>query len=461
MRQTFAQARRIWTWSIAMALVALLAIGPSMVSAAATTNAWQAKIGSAGANGTAKIVATNTGTGSITLRLAKLRASTYLPVMLSKGTCSSVGSTLIKFPAIKTTSSGSAARTSTLTASQVTLIKNATNVGRIAIRIGSSTTGDVKCGLFAPLPVPPYVAATITVGHDPSGVTIAPNGVFVTNWNDNSVSRIDPVTNTVLQNLPLTISGNAGPEAIAYGEDSLWVTAVEWDANNNTLPGALLRVDPATGAQTASIPIGRGAFDVAVSPGAVWVPVSDENQVLRIDPATNTVAATIPVAGSPTGVAFGFGSVWVSSFDGHLSRIDPATNQVSATITTQDSGGLVAVSANAVWMTNVGHMLLSDGKLTRVDPATNQVTASVDLASTALGAFPLSIAAAGGSVWIGYRFNPQVLQVTEATNAIVSRLTLDTPAYDLAADAHNVWVVEQTISDASPRPLGHVVRIGY
>jgi hypothetical protein len=152
--------------------------------AATVSRTWRAKIGSGGANGTATIQAYTSGTGSIALKLAKLRASTYLPVKLSKGTCSSVGTTLITFPAIKTTSTGTAARTSSLTASRVTLIKNATKgTGRIAIRVGSSATGGVKCGLFAvlaiasptPTPTPgatlymgPYYVLTVPAGWSPS-----------------------------------------------------------------------------------------------------------------------------------------------------------------------------------------------------------------------------------------------------------------------------------------------------
>lgn len=166
--------------SMAVALTMMMTV-VTTADAATATNAWRAKIGSAGANGTATVQAYTTGTGSIVLKLAKLKASTYLPVTLSKGTCASVGTTLIRFPAIRTTSTGAAARTSSLTASQVTLIKNATQgTGRTAIRVGSSTTGGVKCGVFAVLAVPPYVTAKITVGRAPHGAVVAPNGIWVT-----------------------------------------------------------------------------------------------------------------------------------------------------------------------------------------------------------------------------------------------------------------------------------------
>jgi putative multiple sugar transport system substrate-binding protein len=136
---------------LSLSLAAILAMSVVAPVGAATVGAsWQAKVGSGGANGTATIQAYTTGSGSLALKLAKLRATIYLPVTLSKGTCGSVGSTLVRFPALRTTSSGTAARTSCLTAFQVRQIKAATTgTGQIAIRVGSSTTGGTKCGVFA------------------------------------------------------------------------------------------------------------------------------------------------------------------------------------------------------------------------------------------------------------------------------------------------------------------------
>ncbi len=121
--------------------------------AAYLTNAWLAKVGTSGANGTAKISRYTNGAGAIALKLARLRASTTLPVVVHKGTCASVGPVLFKLASIRTTSSGAAARTSALTVAQVNLVMAATKgTGRIAIRVGSGATR--KCGAFARLAVP-------------------------------------------------------------------------------------------------------------------------------------------------------------------------------------------------------------------------------------------------------------------------------------------------------------------
>ncbi len=88
---------------LALGIAALLALGPVAAGGATVSAAWSATIGSAGVNGKAAISAYTTGTGAITLKLAKLKASTLHPVVLHKGTCSSVGAVLLTLPSIKTT----------------------------------------------------------------------------------------------------------------------------------------------------------------------------------------------------------------------------------------------------------------------------------------------------------------------------------------------------------------------
>ena len=88
------------------AMVWTVQLGPVAAGAATVSAAWSAKIGSAGVNGKAAISAYTSGSGAISLKLAKLKASTLHPVVLHKGTCSSVGAVLLKLPSIKTSGPG-------------------------------------------------------------------------------------------------------------------------------------------------------------------------------------------------------------------------------------------------------------------------------------------------------------------------------------------------------------------
>jgi YVTN family beta-propeller protein len=444
--------RRRGTAGFLLACVMVLAVAPA-AQAATATNAWLAKVGSSGANGTATIQAFTTGTGNVVLKLKKLPASRTLAVTLLKTSCK--GSTLLTLASVKTTSTGAATRTSSLTASQATAIKKATTgTAKFAIRIGTGTTA--KCGVFAAQIVPAYKVATVTVGPAPAGVAIDVTGVWVTNWWANTLSRIDPATNTVLAVVPLVLTDQEGPFAITSGAGSLWITTTEYSADD-MLPGSIIRVDPVTGSMLATIPGGRGATAIAFGYGGVWVANYVDNSVQRIDPVTNQVAATITVE-APLGITADAKGVWVVDVYGRVSKIDPTTNAVVSTIQTRETGAAVAAGGGSLWVVNPGSLGAANGAITRIDSATGLLTASIPV-----GEFPLSVAYAGGSVWVGLLTTPTLVRISASTNKVLGNLALSAGVYDLAATANAVWTVHQMpIPEGGTQPPnGTVTRVGY
>ena len=96
-------------------------------------------------------------------------------------------------------------------------------------------------------------------------------------------------------------------------------------------------IDTTTNTVSATIPVGVGAFGVAVTPDSTKVYVTNQNSstVSVIDAATNTVSTTIPGFSVPIGVAVtpDGSKVYVAHlFSNAVSVIDTATNTVSATI---------------------------------------------------------------------------------------------------------------------------------
>jgi virginiamycin B lyase len=485
--------------ALVLALCASLVVGPAPVGGATLTNAWQAKVGTGGGNGTATIQAFVGGSGSIALKLAKFRAWVYLPVTLSKGTCSKVGTTLIKLPSIKTTKAGAAVRTSALSAAQVALVLKATaGTGRMAIRVGSATSGGVKCAVFSALPVPAYVAATIPIPSGSEGESPAVDattaGVFVLSWADGTVSRVDPAKN-VLATFHLEINGSEGPDSMAPGEGALWVTtegptgdmpwavqrldlstgevvariAVSGTCGLTTAPGAvwvgagrlgtISRIDPATNQVVATIQTGNNACDPQFAYGSVWAASDEAGMIWRIDPATNKVVATLPVTLGPDdyfSLRFAFGSVWAIDDAGHVLRIDPATNAVAASIPTVGDPEDVDSGAGSIWVSNWGTDGQPDGVLSRIDPATNTIIATIPV-----GTNPGAIAFAGGYVWVALQGEPNLVQVNPTTNKVQARINVGGMPSGLAATEHAIWVMvpgETTGTTASPADL---VRINF
>jgi YVTN family beta-propeller protein len=285
---------------------------------------------------------------------------------------------------------GSVARLSTIAADSVGVISPARGAVTADVPVGSSPSG-VAAGAgsvwvsnyddntVSRIDPATHAMQTIQVGSTPSGIAVGAGAVWVANNFGGTVSRIAPAVNRVVQ----TIRVGNGPSGVAVGDGSVWVT--------NSSDATLSRIDAVSGDVRPTIPLGGGATDVAVGLGAVWVSDAANGRVLRIDPQTDHITEPINVGTGPSAITVGFGSVWVAnSLDGTVSRIDPQTNQVAATIPVGDGPSAIAIGIRGVWVANeFGHSVV------RIDPATNHVARTVTVGSN-----PFGLAAAGSLVWV-------------------------------------------------------------
>ena len=236
---------------------------------------------------------------------------------------------------------------------------------------------------------------------------------------------------------------------LAAGEGAVWVKGRD---------GVVVRIEPSSNTVTATIegaspiPFGTTGW-IAAGNGAVWTTNTVEDSVTRIDPATNAVVATIPVGEFPTGIALTPGAVWVANHHGRsLSRIDPTTNAVVATIpvgdaTTPPERGPqeLAAAGGSVWFKVLES---SGGMVERLDPATNSVVAKIALDG------PCSFGTDGSALWLGCLLHNELYQVDLATNALGPPAPTPLPAFGLGVGLGAVWSV--TFDDAAyhgPRGL--------
>jgi len=127
------------------------------------------------------------------------------------------------------------------------------------------------------------------------------------------VLRLDPRTNRVDLTYPLA----AGP-GVAVGFGSAWVA--------DPVQGLVWRLYPGPRRRLRSIPVGQGAFALAVGGGAVWSSNTILDEAIRIDPRTNRTDATVPLT-APQDLATGPDGVWVTT-----GPAPPASGPLPATI---------------------------------------------------------------------------------------------------------------------------------
>ena len=124
---------------------------------------------------------------------------------------------------------------------------------------------------------------------------------------------VDSATNSVIELDPVVVqeqrSLNVGqdPRAVAVGSDSLWVA----NYGDDTVERLEISAKGATPTSTV-IDVGDGPVDVAVGERGVWVVNQLDRSVSRIDPDSNEVVSTIRLGNEPHRVAAGEGRVWVT-----------------------------------------------------------------------------------------------------------------------------------------------------
>jgi hypothetical protein len=169
------------------------------------------------------------------------------------------------------------------------------------------------------------VTAAISVGDGPSDMVFAGSRAWVITHRDNTVFRIDLVTNAATR-LATVARGDAAAERLAILGDSLWITG-------RGMP--LLQADLETGAMRRNVDIAGTGIDVIAAAGALWIPVRTA-AVDRTGFPTMTALRRVTTAGTVTtqaatvgrvdvhGLAARRGSVWIADNTlGFLYRVAP------------------------------------------------------------------------------------------------------------------------------------------
>lgn len=206
------------------------------------------------------------------------------------------------------------------------------------------------------------------LGNDVYGRLAVGEGAIWVLDGASTLIRIDPVTSTVTD----TVDLDGDLRSIEVGGGSVWVL-IEEEPNPTDAPdgryGRVLRIDPETLDVTPTARISNMLLPgfgrpLVFGEGALWI--TNRGGVTRIDPDSGAISATIPVSGAgcgPLAIGFGGAMVWTATSEAWLAAIDPTTNAVAATGWVQEpkgGGGAVfniAGTDNALWITRMATLL--------------------------------------------------------------------------------------------------------
>jgi streptogramin lyase len=304
----------------------------------------------------------------------------------------------------------------------------------VALVTRSDTAGTSATGgsLVRIDPVTDRVTASFAVSAHPRAVTTARQRVWLGDFRDGSLWRLDPARgdlqrftttgeprdltslgpyvyvagdgNTIFDGTVTRYDAETGSReagmkltacSVAAGEGVVWVAGCPFIDRLSTGPGPLRKivVKPVPFQRPASAETFRFAMhDMVVGEHWLWI-IGDavDRRVFRVDPRSGVIRGTTVLPFAPGAIAAGEGGVWVTgSIDDVVARLDPRDGRRLQVIHVGRGAGGVATGAGAVWVASA-----LDHEISRIDPATGTVVARIPVDGA-----PREIAVGAGGVWV-------------------------------------------------------------
>jgi DNA-binding SARP family transcriptional activator len=273
------------------------------------------------------------------------------------------------------------------------------------------------------------VTKSFQVGRGPQALTLAYDSVWVANYRETTVTRIGRADGR-----SVTIPVGGHPTGLTADRGTIWV----W-----TLEGLLVPIDPRYNRAGNSIPlaskiVGAQSTSGKITSGAgyLWI-AAPPATLIRVDAANprNSPLRILPDEGVQGAITYHGGNVWVAGAD----QVFPITAETA----NPDTGATVGVvrdlafGTRSLWVISggPGHVGGVAQALRRVDPHTGLGQATI-----AVGSDPVSVAIAGGSIWIAERTDGAVERVDAAQGRVVETISLGAKPTALASDRTGVWV---------------------
>jgi DNA-binding SARP family transcriptional activator/DNA-binding beta-propeller fold protein YncE len=276
------------------------------------------------------------------------------------------------------------------------------------------------------------------VGREPSALLIAFDSLWVANFRDETVTRINLTTG---DDVLIPVGGH--PNGLTAHHRKVWVWTIE---------GLLVPIDPRYDRKGDSGSLGRdiarvtrgvapftgrsrtGGGKITVGGGFLWLTVPRAT-VIRVNPAKPEGLDEIgPNDGVEGAIAYRNAEAWVAGFD-RVFPID-ARSGIEGTGIKVGLARDLAFGFGSLWVVAGEAVVQGIVKaLRRVDLHGRLNEQTIDV-----GSDPVAVAAAGGSIWVADRRDRAIRRVDPAENDVAESIPLGAQPSALAAAEDGIWV---------------------
>lgn len=251
-------------------------------------------------------------------------------------------------------------------------------------------------GYAAVDPATNSVTATAQVATGATRVMRTASAVWITNYADSQIVRVDAVANTVL-----SVFDFPGPDGIAKLGPTLVVASFDG--------GFLAQVDPANGEILNQLDVLGKPSDVWVDGDErwIWVALFDTGEVVKVDAETFEVAGRVTVGAGPVGLTGEAGVLWVANnTEGTAVSVDMDSIEVISSVAVGEGPTATAIYGDDLWVS-----VTDAGELVQVDRETGEIITRTPVGSSNRGG-PTGMAVGAGSLWVAMQGERSVVRVT-------------------------------------------------
>jgi DNA-binding SARP family transcriptional activator/DNA-binding beta-propeller fold protein YncE len=273
------------------------------------------------------------------------------------------------------------------------------------------------------------VTRSYPVGREPLSLALAFHSVWVANYRDETVTRLDLTTGS-----SVFIDVRAHPTGLAALGRTLWVWTIE---------GLLVPIDPRFDRAAAPIDVralasqSRAPREMAAGGGFLWV-TAPPTTVIRVNPTSRQPSQPIiPDAGAHGAIAFQGGEAWVAGAN-QVFPIAARTGIPGSGITVGSPVLDLAPSTGSLWVISGAPAAATTHEaLRRIDLRDRLVRTTIRV-----GSDPVAVAAGGGSIWAASGSDGTIDRVDPAQDGgrVVDTIQVGASPTALAADEDGVWV---------------------
>lgn len=260
------------------------------------------------------------------------------------------------------------------------------------------------------------ILAEIPVEGSPCFLAEAAGAVWVTAFDGNQLTEIDPSTNEVVE----TYAMPEGPCGMVVDHGSLWIET----------PRTLVRFDPERREVVDRLRVDGGVFGLASTPSGLWGLSGRDDVVIQLDPRSGRVVGRVEVDGPLAGLAVQDDAIWTISGREAIVRIDPATHRIVERfeIESYEPEGL-AIDGNTLWVSSS-----FEGDVLRVDVRTGKVRDRITVDGSLFGGIVV-----GDSYWVSGN-NGTIYRLDAESGEVEGQVEL--VGFGPVPAAGNLWTVD-------------------